>query len=65
MSSSSTVDIPPPLLKRLEAFRMAKRSASSAAVVIKIDKAKLTMDVEEEYENIGLEELEEGECERQ
>ncbi|PWN29376.1 glia maturation factor beta [Jaminaea rosea] len=59
MSSSSTVDIPPPLLKRLEAFRMAKRSASSAAVVIKIDKAKLTMDVEEEYENIGLEELEE------
>lgn len=61
MSSSSTVDIPPPLLSRLEAFRMAKRSAASAAVVIKIDKAKLTMDIEEEFDDIGLEELEDGE----
>ncbi|CAO1627491.1 unnamed protein product [Parajaminaea phylloscopi] len=59
MSSSSTVDIPPPLLSKLESFRMAKREAASAAIVIKIDKAKLVMEIEDEFDNISLEDLEE------
>lgn len=60
MSSSSTVDIPSTLLSKLEAFRMAKRDASSAAIVIKIDKAKLVMELEDEFDQISLEELEDG-----
>lgn len=39
---------------------MAKRDASSAAMVIKIDKVKLVMDVEDEFANIRMEDLEES-----
>lgn len=62
MASSSTVDIPSNLLERVKAFRMAKRSASSSAIVLKINKAQLVMELDEEYDEIALEDLEEGEC---
>ncbi|KDN37815.1 glia maturation factor beta [Tilletiaria anomala UBC 951] len=54
---SSTVDVDPALLKQLEEFRMAKRSSGSAAIIIKIDKRKLLMSVEESYDDTTLEEL--------
>jgi len=39
----STVDIDPNLLASLKQFRLGKNQASSAALVVKIDKAKLLM----------------------
>lgn len=65
MASSSTVDIPSNLLERVKAFRMAKRSASSSAIVLKINKAQLVMELDEEYDEIALEDLEEGEYEEE
>ncbi|PWN23641.1 glia maturation factor beta [Microstroma glucosiphilum] len=58
MSSSSTVDIPKSLLEDLAKFRMAKRSSGSAAIVIKVDKKKLLMEMEEQFDDVSLEELE-------
>jgi hypothetical protein len=40
---------------------MAKRSSGSAAIVIKVDKKKLLMEMEEQYDDVSLEELEDGE----
>ncbi len=59
--SSSTVDIDPALLEQLKKFRLAKRSSGNAAIVIKIDKKKLLMSVEETFDDVSLEELSEGE----
>jgi hypothetical protein len=60
--SMKTVDIPTNLLERLKAFRMGKRSVGAAALVVKIDKKTLRMEIEEEFDGIALDELQEGEC---
>ncbi|PWN95797.1 glia maturation factor beta [Tilletiopsis washingtonensis] len=57
--SMKTVDIPTNLLERLKAFRMGKRSVGAAALVVKIDKKTLRMEIEEEFEGIALDELQE------
>lgn len=41
-------------------FRFARRNAGSAALVIKINKAKLIMEEVEQFDNISIEELAEG-----
>lgn len=56
----ATVDIGAPLLDKIKAFRLAKHSKGNLAVVIKIDKAKLEMDIEDELNNVELNELKEG-----
>jgi hypothetical protein len=55
----ATVDIGTPLLDKIKQFRMAKHSEGNSAIVVKIDKAKLEMDVEEEFNNITIDELKE------
>ena len=57
----ATVDIGTPLLDKIKDFRMSKHSQGNSAIVIKIDKAKLEMDIEDEFNNITLEDLKEGE----
>ncbi|WFD32283.1 hypothetical protein MSPP1_003328 [Malassezia sp. CBS 17886] len=44
---SATVDIAPELLPALRRFRLAKRAATGAAFVVKIDKKQLLMEEEE------------------
>lgn len=56
----ATVDIGTPLLERIKAFRLGKHSQSNAALIIKVNKAKLDMDVEDELRDISLDELKEG-----
>jgi hypothetical protein len=57
----ATVDIGKPLLEKIKTFRMAKHSKGSSAIVVKIDKAKLDMDIEDTFNDIELEDLKEGE----
>jgi hypothetical protein len=57
---SHTVDIPQSIKDALRKFRFAKRSSGSAAIVIKINKAKLIMEEVEQFDNISIEELVEG-----
>jgi len=52
-----TVDIPQSIKDSLRKFRFARRSAGSAALVIKINKEKLIMEEVEQFENISIEEL--------
>ncbi|KAF9444747.1 glia maturation factor beta [Macrolepiota fuliginosa MF-IS2] len=54
---SSTVDIPQDIKDALRKFRFAKRSKGSAAIVIKINKAKLIMEEVEQFDDISIEEL--------
>ncbi|KAF9218283.1 maturation factor [Gyrodon lividus] len=54
---SHTVDIPQALRDSLRKFRFARRSTGSAALVVKIDRKKLTMEEEEQFNNISIEEL--------
>lgn len=56
----ATVDIGSPLLDKIKDFRMSKNSQGNSAIVIKIEKSKLEMEIEEEYSNISLEDLKEG-----
>ncbi len=58
--NKATVDIPQTVKDSLRKFRFSKRNSGSAAIVIKIIKAKLVMEVEEQYDNISIEELAEG-----
>ena len=44
----------------LKKFRFSQRNSGSAAIVVKINKTKLVMEVEEQYDNISIEELAEG-----
>ncbi|KAJ3502513.1 hypothetical protein NLJ89_g8853 [Agrocybe chaxingu] len=60
--SSVTVDIPQAVKDSLRKFRFARRNAGTAAIVIKINKAKLIMEEVEQFDNISIEELAEGEC---
>ncbi|KAF9079413.1 hypothetical protein BGX29_003719 [Mortierella sp. GBA35] len=54
---SHTCDIDPALLTRLEAFRFAKRSEGNAALICKIDKNKLLIELDEDAEGLSLEDL--------
>ncbi|KAF8163649.1 hypothetical protein B0H34DRAFT_696261 [Crassisporium funariophilum] len=54
---SQTVDIPQAIKDSLRKFRFARRSAGSAALVIKINKAKLIMEEVEQFDNISIEDL--------
>ncbi|KIK98705.1 hypothetical protein PAXRUDRAFT_649675 [Paxillus rubicundulus Ve08.2h10] len=54
---SHTVDIPPALVDSLRKFSFAKRSQGSAAFVVKIDKNKLTMEEEDQFDNISIGDL--------
>ncbi|KAF8077580.1 hypothetical protein FPV67DRAFT_1578 [Lyophyllum atratum] len=54
---SQTVDIPQSIKDSLRKFRFARRNAGSAAIVIKINKAKLLMEEVEQFDNISIEEL--------
>ncbi|KAF5315932.1 hypothetical protein D9611_005017 [Ephemerocybe angulata] len=57
MSSQTTVDIPQSIKDTLRKFRFARRNEGSAALVIKINKAKLIMEEVEQFDNISIEEL--------
>jgi hypothetical protein len=46
----------------LRKFRFARRNEGSAALIIKINKAKLIMEEVEQFDNITIEELAEGAC---
>ncbi|KAF8843571.1 glia maturation factor beta [Paxillus ammoniavirescens] len=52
-----TVDIPDALKDSLNKFRFAKRSQGSAALVVKIDKNKLVMEKEKQFDDISIEDL--------
>ncbi|KZV81340.1 glia maturation factor beta [Exidia glandulosa HHB12029] len=54
---SHTVDIPQELKDSLRKFRFARRSAGSAAIIVKINKQKLIMEEVEQFDNISLEDL--------
>ncbi|KAK0483715.1 hypothetical protein IW261DRAFT_1332326, partial [Armillaria novae-zelandiae] len=58
---SQTVDIPQSIKDTLRKFRFARRNEGHAALVIKINKATLTMEEVEQFDNIGIEELAEAE----
>jgi len=52
-----TVDIPQSIKDSLRKFRFAGRNAGSAALVIKINKAKLVMEEVEQFDNISIDDL--------
>ncbi|KAJ7172295.1 hypothetical protein C8R46DRAFT_992370 [Mycena filopes] len=54
---SHTVDIPQEIKDSLRKFRFARRSEGSAALVIKINKAKLIMEEVEQFDSISIEDL--------
>lgn len=56
----ATVDIGTPLLERIKAFRLGKHTQGNSALIVKIDKSKLDMDIEDELRDISLDELREG-----
>ena len=58
---SCTVDIPKEVKDALRKFRFARRNQGHAAIVIKINKKELKMEVVEEFDDISLEDLAEGE----
>ena len=60
IDQSQTVDIPQSIKDSLRKFRFARRSAGSAALVIKINKEKLVMEEVEQFDNISIEELADG-----
>ncbi|KAF4615420.1 hypothetical protein D9613_002575 [Agrocybe pediades] len=58
MSSGTVlVDIPQEVKDSLRKFRFKRRSQGSAAIVIKINKAKLVMEEVEQFDDISIEEL--------
>ncbi|KJA24313.1 hypothetical protein HYPSUDRAFT_39085 [Hypholoma sublateritium FD-334 SS-4] len=56
-ASTILVAIPQEIKDSLRKFRFARRSAGHAAIVIKINKAKLVMEEVEQFDNISVEEL--------
>ncbi|KAJ7046991.1 hypothetical protein C8F04DRAFT_216953 [Mycena alexandri] len=54
---SHTVDIPQEIKDSLRKFRFARRNEGSAALVIKINKAKLILEEVEQFDSISIEEL--------
>ena len=61
-TATALVDIPQEVKDALRKFRFKRRSEGSAAIVIKINKAKLVMEEVEQFDNISIEELAEGMC---
>ncbi|KAF8689797.1 hypothetical protein AX14_003156 [Amanita brunnescens Koide BX004] len=57
MTMSGTVDIPQPLKTAIRDFRLSKRGDATSALVVKINRAQLAMQVDEEYEDITIEDL--------
>ncbi|KAF9646398.1 glia maturation factor beta [Thelephora ganbajun] len=55
--TSRTVDIPQSIKDSLRKFRFARRDAGSAALVIKVNKAKLIMEEVEQFDDISIEDL--------
>ena len=57
----ATVDIPQSIKDDLRKFRFSKRSMQgSAAFIIKINKSKLVMEKIEQFDEISIDELAEG-----
>ncbi|KAJ7087856.1 hypothetical protein C8R44DRAFT_836187 [Mycena epipterygia] len=54
---SHTVDIPQEIRDSLRKFRFARRNEGSAALIIKINKAKLIMEEVEQFDSISIEDL--------
>ncbi|KAF9913793.1 hypothetical protein BX616_009559 [Lobosporangium transversale] len=54
---SSTCDIDPSLVQKIEAFRFANRSQGNAALICKIDKNKLLIEEDDDLESVNMEEL--------
>ncbi|KAJ6525634.1 hypothetical protein B0H19DRAFT_1198081 [Mycena capillaripes] len=54
---SHTVDIPQSIKDSLRKFRFARRNEGSAALIIKINKAKLIMEEVEQFDSISIEDL--------
>ncbi|KII88320.1 hypothetical protein PLICRDRAFT_54164 [Plicaturopsis crispa FD-325 SS-3] len=54
---SHTVDIPQSLKDALRKFRFARRSAGSAALVVKCNKKDLVMEEVEQFDSISIDEL--------
>ncbi|KAG9318824.1 hypothetical protein JVU11DRAFT_927 [Chiua virens] len=54
---SHTVDIPDALKDSLRKFRFARRNQGSAALIVKINKQKLVMEEEDQFDNISIEDL--------
>ncbi|PPQ91413.1 hypothetical protein CVT25_014301 [Psilocybe cyanescens] len=57
MSGTVLVDIPQEVKDSLRKFRFKRRSQGSAAIVIKINKAKLVLEEVEQFDDITIEEL--------
>lgn len=62
--SSTTVDVPGPLLDQVKAFRLSGAGSdgkhSTSALVIKIDKSKLEMSIEDKWAGNEVADLVEG-----
>ncbi|KAF9425837.1 hypothetical protein BGZ94_007168 [Podila epigama] len=56
---ATTCDIDPSLLEKIEAFRFSKRSQGSSAIVCKINKDKLLIEIDSEEDSVSLEDLSE------
>ncbi|KAG0041710.1 hypothetical protein BGZ83_001412 [Gryganskiella cystojenkinii] len=54
---STTCDIDPDLVQKIERFRFAKRSQGNAALICKIDPVKLVIVEDEDEESITMEDL--------
>nr|GAT60069.1 predicted protein [Mycena chlorophos] len=55
--ASHTVDIPKEVKDAVRKFRFARRTEGNAALVIKINKAKLIMEEVEQFDGVTIEEL--------
>ncbi|KAF8912146.1 hypothetical protein CPB84DRAFT_1742762 [Gymnopilus junonius] len=56
-TATALVDIPQEVKDSLRKFRFKRRSEGSAAIVIKINKAKLVMEEVEQFDSISIEDL--------
>ncbi|KAF9272730.1 hypothetical protein BGZ88_004468 [Linnemannia elongata] len=54
---STTCDIDPTLLAKLEAFRFAKRSQGNAALICKINREKFVIEEDDDVENLAIDAL--------
>lgn len=57
---SGTVDIPQSLRTAIRDFRLSKRGDATSALVVKINRSQLTMQLDEEYGDITIEDLAKG-----
>lgn len=57
---SGTVDIPQALKTAIRDFRLSKRGDATSALVVKINRSQLAMQVDEEFGDITIEDLAKG-----